>query len=140
MLVGEAFADDHFAKILPWLDRVRGVPPALGELDGLARDLEVLAAELLARGTQGELPGGTAAVLAAAGVTPLPLLPHRVHGAWNLAAVDHKGQLVLVAVLRGARPEQTGARYGLPGGWSPPVRRLLHVWRGEDPLHDALTL
>lgn len=48
--------------------------------------------------------------------------------------------LLLVAVLRERPAQVPGVAYGPPPGWSPCTRRLLHVWKADELLPEALSL
>lgn len=82
------------------------------------------------------------AVLEAAGYTVLPDLTRPVHGVWQLVATTPATPiaLLLVAVLRERPAQVPGVAYGPPPGWSPCTRRLIHLWKADAPLPEALSL
>lgn len=101
--------------------------PALRRQDSPAR-VELGDDELVVR---------SAAVLQAAGYRMIPLA-HPV-GPWALLGTCSQG-LILCAVVRDHYPETLGVALGLPAGWPIYVRRLLHVWKADAPLPEALSL
>jgi hypothetical protein len=84
-----------------------------------------------------DLTAKSAAVLQAAGYRMIPLA-HAI-GPWALLGTCTQG-LVLCAVVRDHYPDTLGVALGLPAGWPIYVRRLVHVWKPDAPLPEALSL
>ena len=81
----------------------------------------------------------SAALLEAAGFAVIEPT-HPIRGVWHLVA--HTAQnpgLMLVAVFA-APPDPRSPRLWLPGGYHPGTRRLIHCWKADAPLPEALSL
>jgi hypothetical protein len=81
----------------------------------------------------------SAALLAAAGFAVIEPL-HPIREVWHLVAhtAQHPG-LMLVGVFATA-PDPRSPRLGLPGGYHPGTRRLIHCWKADASLPEALSL
>ena len=79
----------------------------------------------------------SAAVLEAAGCR-LIQLAHAI-GPWAILATCPWG-LTAWCVVREHRPELLGPVWSLPEGWPVSTRRMVHVWKADAPLPEALTL
>jgi hypothetical protein len=81
----------------------------------------------------------SAALLEAAGFAVIEPM-HPIREVWHLVAhtAQHPG-LMLVGVFA-APPDPRSPRLGLPGGYHPGTRRLIHCWKADAPLPEALTL
>jgi hypothetical protein len=96
-------------------------------------------ADLVARPAEEDVERSKA-LLEAAGFTVLRLL-HPVREVWPLVAhtAQHPG-LVLVGVFAAAPPDFQSPRLCLPGGYHPGTRRLIHCWKPDAALPEALSL
>lgn len=81
----------------------------------------------------------SAALLEAAGFAVIEPL-HPIRDVWHLVAhtAQHPG-LMLVGVFA-TPPDPHSPRLGLPGGYHPGTRRLIHVWPPAAALPQALSL
>jgi hypothetical protein len=81
----------------------------------------------------------SAALFAAAGLAVIEPL-HPIREVWHLVAhsPQHAG-LMLVGVF-GAPPDTRSPRLGLPGGFHPGTRRIIHVWTPDVALPLAILL
>jgi hypothetical protein len=63
---------------------------------------------------------------------------HPIRDVWHLVAhtAQHPG-LMLVSVFAGP-PDLRNPRLGLPGGYHPGTRRLIHCWKADAALPEAL--
>jgi hypothetical protein len=79
------------------------------------------------------------ALLEAAGFAVIEPM-HPIREVWHLVAhtAQHPG-LLLVAVFADP-PDPRSPRLGLPGGFHPGTRRLIHCWKADGHLPEALSL
>jgi hypothetical protein len=80
------------------------------------------------------------ALLEAAGFTVLELVPPGLRGTWQLAACAASMPGVLLVAVLAERPDPTSPRLAMPGGFHPASRRLIHCWKADEPLPEALSL
>jgi hypothetical protein len=113
-----------------------------------AADRDSVAVMALAR--QADRPGTLApdsiarstALLEACGYTVLLLAPPGLRTTWHLAAcAASMPGVLLVAVLDGPTlPDRQSPRLAMPGGFHPASRRLVHCWKADAVLPEALSL
>jgi hypothetical protein len=84
-----------------------------------------------------DLVARSAAVIQAGGYQLVPIT--RPIGPWCLLAVSGQG-LLLVSVVKDAWPSTMGAVWGHPAGWPVNTRRLIHRWKPDAALPQALSL
>jgi hypothetical protein len=84
----------------------------------------------------------SAALLAACGYTVLELAPPGLRATWHLAAcTSAMPGVLLVAVLDGSGlPDPQSPRLAMPGGFHPASWRLIHCWKADAALPEAMTL
>ena len=73
----------------------------------------------------------------AAGYRLIPL-EHSI-GPWGLLGTCSQG-LLLVAIVREAWPSTMGGLWGHPASFPVNTRRLIHCWKADTALPEALTL
>jgi hypothetical protein len=79
----------------------------------------------------------SAAIVQAAGYRLIPL-EHSI-GPWGLLGTCSQG-LLLVAIVRDAWPATLGAVWGHPASFPVNTRRLIHCWKPDAALPEALSL
>lgn len=79
----------------------------------------------------------SAAIVQAAGYRLIPL-EHSI-GPWGLLGTCSQG-LLLVAIVREAWPSTMGGLWGHPASFPVNTRRLIHCWKADTALPEALTL
>jgi hypothetical protein len=84
--------------------------------------------------------GRSTALLEAAGFTVLLLAPPGLRATWHLAACAGSMPGVLLVAVLAELPERTDPRVAMPGGFHPASRRLIHCWKPDAALPEALSL
>lgn len=79
----------------------------------------------------------SAAIVQAAGYQLVPLA-HAI-GPWGLLGTCSQG-LLLVAIVRETWPSTMGGLWGHPASFPVNTRRLIHCWKADAPLPEALSL
>ena len=82
----------------------------------------------------------SAALLEACGFTVLPLAPPGLRATWHLAACATSMPGVLLVAVLAELPDPTNPRLAMPGGLHPTSRRLIHCWKPDAALPEALSL
>jgi hypothetical protein len=80
------------------------------------------------------------ALLEACGYTVLALAPPGLRATWHLAACAASMSGVLLVAVLAERPDPLSPRLAMPGGFHPASRRLVHCWKANAPLPEALSL
>jgi hypothetical protein len=108
------------------------------------RDVTSGSVTIARRGDTSELELGqdedvarSAAIIQAAGYRLVPLA-HSI-GPWALLGVCSQG-LLLLSIVRDAWPSTMGTAWGHPPSFPVNTRRLIHLWKPDAPLPEALSL
>lgn len=80
------------------------------------------------------------AVLEACGFTVLPLAPPGLRATWHLVACAPAMPGVLLVAVLAELPDPLSPRLAMPGGLHPASRRLVHCWKADAALPEALSL
>ena len=82
----------------------------------------------------------TQRLLELCGFLVLPLVPPGLRGTWHLVAFTAASPGVLLVAVLADMPDPLSPRLAMPGGLHPASRRLIHCWKADALLPEALTL